>query len=176
MYFNAGLLPWYLTIKSIGLQNNFLVYILPSAVSAFYVVLLKTFFEQLPDSLEESAMLDGANYFTLFMRICLPLSKPILATIALFAAVNQWNSWMDNFFFVTNDNMQTLQLILYRFLNQAQKVVSASGSVNEEAVKNISSRSIQTSITVIVTLPILFCYPFLQRYFVKGLLMGSIKG
>ena len=175
MYFNAGLIPWYITMKFLGLQNNFLLYILPMAVSAFYLILMKTFFEQLPVSIEESAMLDGAGYFIIYRKICFPLSMPIIATIAVFASVAQWNSWSDNFFLVSSESLQTLQYILYRYLSAAQNVVSSSGHVDEQAVMNLSPRSIQTTITIVVTVPILFSYPFMQRYFVKGLLLGSVK-
>ncbi len=115
MYFNAGLIPWYLTIKSYGMINSFIVYILPVMIPAFYVVLIKTFIEQIPQSLEESAVLDGAGNMRVFISIIFPLSKPILATIAVFAAVSHWNSWMDNYFFVQEKKIQTLQLILYNY-------------------------------------------------------------
>ncbi|MCM0647606.1 carbohydrate ABC transporter permease [Clostridium swellfunianum] len=178
MYLNAGLIPWYITMKNLGLKNNFLLYILPYAVNAYYIILLKTFFEQLPASLEESAMIDGAGYFTVFWKIILPLSKPILATIVVFASVGQWNTWHDNFFLVASKNLQTLQLILYNYLNQAQSIAASAnvGNVNVSALKNLSPESIRMTITVVVTLPILLVYPFMQKYFVKGIMMGAVKG
>ncbi|WP_169090549.1 carbohydrate ABC transporter permease [Paenibacillus sp. PL91] len=179
MYFNAGLIPWYITMKAVGLQNNFLLYILPTAVAAFYIILLKTFIEQLPASLEESAMLDGASYFTIFQKIIFPLSMPIVATIAVFSAVAQWNSWTDNYFLVTADHLQTLQMILYNYLNEAQ-VLASSSNINMEDVgnslKKMTPESIKMTITMVVTLPIMLVYPFMQRYFVKGLMLGAIKG
>ncbi|SFE59179.1 putative aldouronate transport system permease protein [Paenibacillus catalpae] len=179
MYFNAGLIPWYITMKMIGLQNNFLLYVLPSAVGAFYIILLKTFIEQLPASLEESAMLDGANYFTIFRKIVFPLSMPIIATIAVFSAVSQWNSWTDNYFLVSDERLQTLQMILYNYLNEAQ-ILASSNNINLNDVgsnmKRLTPESIKMTITMIVTVPIMLVYPFLQRYFVKGLMLGAIKG
>ncbi|WP_219835700.1 carbohydrate ABC transporter permease [Paenibacillus sp. R14(2021)] len=179
MYFNAGLIPWYITMKMFGLQNNFLLYILPSAVGAFYIVLLKTFIEQLPASLEESAMLDGASYFTIFRKIIFPLSMPIIATIAVFSAVSQWNSWTDNYFLVSDERLQTLQMILYNYLNEAQ-ILASSNNINlndvGSSMKRLTPESIKMTITMIVTVPIMLVYPFLQRYFVKGLMLGAIKG
>ncbi|RAP76072.1 carbohydrate ABC transporter permease [Paenibacillus montanisoli] len=178
MYFNAGLIPWYITMKELGLKNNFLLYILPGAVVAYYVVLLKTFIEQLPQALEESAMMDGAGYFKIFTHVIFPLSMPIVATIAVFASVGQWNTWYDNYFLVSNDNLQTLQLILYNYLTDAQRIVSSSNmsDLNRGLASKISPDSIRITITMVVTLPVMLVYPFLQRFFVKGLMLGAIKG
>lgn len=179
MYLNAGLIPWYLTMKMYGLKNSFLLYIIPSAMSAFYIILIKTFIEQLPEALEESAMLDGAGYNAIFYKIILPLSKPILATIAVFAAVGQWNSWMDNFFLVTNSDLQTLQLTLYKYLIEAQSIANMSASdisSKSNARQVITPEAVRMTITIVATFPILLVYPFMQRYFVKGIMMGSIKG
>ncbi|MFD2117979.1 carbohydrate ABC transporter permease [Paenibacillus yanchengensis] len=178
MYFNAGFIPWYLTMKSLHLNNSFLLYILPYAVSAFYVMLIKTFMEQLPPSLEESANIDGAGYVTVFIRIIFPLSKPIIATITVFAAVNQWNTWIDNFFLVENPKLQTLQLILYNYLNQANNLATKSTMELTRGVNvNVMTpASIRMTITMVVTLPIILVYPFMQRYFVKGIMLGAVKG
>lgn len=178
MYFNAGLIPWYLTMKELGLRNNFLLYILPTAVGAFYVVLLKTFIEQLPQALEESAMIDGAGHITIFSKIVFPLSMPIIATIAVFSAVSQWNSWQDNFFLVSDDRLQTMQMILYKYLNEAQQIVNSSSiqALNSGILTKLSPVSIKMTITMVVTIPIMLVYPFLQRYFVKGIMLGAIKG
>ncbi len=178
MYFNAGLIPWYLTMKELGLRNNFLLYVIPGAVAAFYVVLLKTFIEQLPQALEESAMIDGAGYITIFSKIVFPLSMPIIATIAVFAAVGQWNTWQDNYFLVSEDRLQTMQMILYRYLTEAQQIVNSSNlqALNSGQAAKVSPVSIRMTITMIVTFPIMLIYPFLQRYFVKGIMLGAIKG
>jgi putative aldouronate transport system permease protein len=182
MYFSSGLVPWYLTMRKYGLYNNFFVYVVPSLISAYFIILIKTFIEQLPASLEESAMLDGAGYITIFARIVFPLSKPILATIAVFAAVGQWNSWFDNYIHVQNDELTTLQLKLYDLMRTAMSIAekantgtSAGGALShlEEAV---TPMSIRMTVTMVVTLPILLVYPFMQRYFVKGIMMGAIKG
>lgn len=178
MYFNAGLIPWYLTMKFLHLNNNFLLYILPTAISAFYVVLLKTFIEQLPQSLEEAAKLDGAGYFTIFTKVILPLSKPILATIVVFASIAQWNTWFDNYFLVSSDKLKTLQLILYNYLTEASKISTASAQelTRGTAVRTITPETVRMTITMVVTLPILLVYPFMQRYFVKGIMLGAVKG
>lgn len=178
MYLNAGLIPWYLTMRAYGLKNNFLLYILPGAVSAYYMILTKTYMESLPESLEESAMLDGAGYVTIFWKIILPLSKPIIATVAIYNAVNQWNSWSDNYFLVSDENLQTLQLILYNYLNSATNLAQASTQQLEAmgASMTMTPMSIKMCITVITTLPIMCVYPFLQKHFAKGIMIGAVKG
>jgi ABC-type glycerol-3-phosphate transport system permease component len=178
MYFNAGIIPWYLTMKTIGLKDNFLLYIIPSALSAFNIILIKAYIEQLPMSLSESAMLDGAGIVRIFAQIIFPLSKPIIATIAIFSAVSQWNSWFDNLLLVSNSHLQTLQLILYQYLNSTQSLsnMSVLDMANGTAAKAVTPQSIQVAITMITTLPILLIYPLLQRYFVKGIMIGAVKG
>lgn len=181
MYMNAGLIPWYITMKAYGLKNNFLLYIIPGAVNAFYIILIKTFIEQLPISLEESADLDGAGVFTKFFKIIIPLSKPIIATVAVYSAVGAWNSWMDNYLLVRSPKLQTIQLVLYNYLNEAQSVADSmrsglvsNGNGNMKAA--ISPESVRMAITVISIAPIMLVYPFLQRYFIKGIIVGAIKG
>lgn len=178
MYINAGLIPWYLLMDGLGFRNNFLLYIIPTAMSAYNVILIKTYLESLPSSLMESAEVEGAGLFTIYCKIILPLSKPILATIAVFSAVGQWNSWFDNMLLVTNPKLQTLQLILYNYLNSAQAVANMSqlDLARGMAAKAATPQSIQVTITIITTLPILFVYPFMQRYFVKGIMIGAVKG
>lgn len=178
MYFNAGFIPWYLTMKALGLKNNFLLYILPSVVLVYFVILIKTYIESLPQALEESAKIDGAGYITIFFKVIFPLSKPIVATIAVFSAVMQWNSWIDNFFLVENPKLMTLQLMLYNFLNQAYSISTQSSKELSLGlmVKQISPLSIKMTITMVVTLPVLLVYPFMQRYFVKGIMLGAVKG
>lgn len=178
MYFNAGFIPWYLTMKTYGLQNNFLLYIIPSAMSGFNIILIKTFIEQLPASLEESAKIDGAGYFRIYRSIIFPLSMPIIATIAVFSAVGQWNTWFDNFFLVENPKLQTLQLVLYNFLNQSSNLsnMTTDELTRGDVVRTLTPQSIRMTITMLVTLPIVLVYPMLQRYFVKGIMMGAVKG
>lgn len=178
MYINAGLIPWYMTMKAYGLQNNFLLYILPGALSAYFVILLKTYMESLPIELEESAKIDGAGMLTIFGRIVFPLSKPIVATVGVFSMVGQWNQWQDNYFLVSDAKLQTLQMVLYNYLNQANRFQSmSSNAIDASAVtSSITPTSIKMCITVLVVLPIMCVYPFLQRYFVKGIMMGAVKG
>ena len=178
MYINAGLIPWYMTMKAYGLQNNFLLYVLPGFVTAYYVILIKTYMEQLPKELEESAKMDGAGVFTIFARIIMPLSKPIIATIAVYAVVGHWNSWTDNYFLVSDSKLQTLQMVLYNYLNQANRfqTMSTSSMDAAAAASLITPTSIKMCITVVVVVPIMCVYPFLQRYFVKGIMMGAVKG
>lgn len=178
MYINAGLIPWYITMKMLHLDNNFLLYVLPTAVSGFYVILMKTYLEQLPASLEESAMIDGAGYLRIFWSVIFPLCKPILATIAVFSAVGQWNTWMDNYFLVYNEHLKTMQLTLYEYLSSANAFATMSAADitrNAKAVR-ITPEAIKMCTTMIVTFPILLVYPLLQRYFVKGIMLGAIKG
>ena len=185
MYLSGGLIPTFLVYKSYGLLNTFWVYIIPGAVSVYNMFLVKTFLENgIPESLGESASLDGAGPLTIFFRIMLPLSLPILATIALFVAVGQWNSWFDNMIYNTaNSNLDTLQYLLYKKLNEANKIAEAARSGNATMVGDMLSRqmkltpdSIRMTITMLVTLPILCVYPFLQKYFVKGIMVGAVKG
>jgi putative aldouronate transport system permease protein len=178
LYINAGLIPWYITMKMLQMDNNFLLYVLPTAVSGFYVILIKTYIEQLPSALEESAMIDGAGYLTLFWRVIFPLCMPIVATVAIFASVGQWNTWIDNYFLVHDTNLKTLQLTLYEFLSSASSFTNmdpSSITKNAQDIK-MTPESIKMSITMIVTFPILLVYPLMQRYFVKGIMLGAIKG
>ncbi len=180
MYLNAGLIPWYLTMKSYGLKNTFLLYVLPYMLSAYYIILIKTFMEQLPDSLGESAELDGAGSLTIFWRIVFPLSRPILATIAVFCSVSQWNTWQDNYFLVQSDSLQTIQLILYNYLNRARAIAQAimnNPNANMGLMDAaVSEKSVRMTIVVVSVIPIMCVYPFLQRYFTKGILLGAVKG
>lgn len=178
MYFNAGFIPWYLTMKAYGLNNTFWLYIIPSAVDAYFIILIKTFMEQMGTSLEESAKIDGAGYLKIFISIMLPLCKPIIATISVFAAVSQWNTWTDNYFLVEDFRLKTLQLLLYEYLNQANAIATMSSEDLIRSMKTIeiTPRSIKMTMTMVVTLPIIFVYPFAQRYFVKGIMLGAIKG
>lgn len=183
MYFNAGLIPWYITMYNLGLTNNFLAYILPAIVQPFNIILVKTFMESsIPASMQEAAEIDGAGILRTFWSIILPLSKPILATIAIFAAVGQWNSFQDTLVLVTNPRLYTLQFILYQYMNQANSIAAMLKN-NEGLSSAIGSLatmptplSIQMTVAVIAILPIMLVYPFFQRYFVKGVMIGAVKG
>jgi len=184
MFFNAGLIPWFLTMRLLGLQNNFLLYILPSAVIPFYLVLLKTYIEQsVPRSIEESALMDGAGYLVIFLRIILPLSMPIVATIAVFAAVGQWNAFTDTLFLVREQALMTLQMQLYKYLQQVEAVAAAIRTQGATAAAlqggrayQISPLAVRMTVSMVVVAPILVVYPVLQRYFIKGIMIGAIKG
>ncbi|MGI6653691.1 MAG: carbohydrate ABC transporter permease [Christensenellales bacterium] len=180
MYISGGLIPTYIVIKTYGLLNNFWVYILPYAVSAYYVILIKTYIEQLPPSVEESAMIDGANTLAIFFRIILPMSLPILATIAVYASVAQWNAWFDNHIYTFSErNLTTLQYTLYIYLNEAELLVrqlEESASLEVDATAIVTPKGIRMTVTMITVLPVLCVYPFLQRFFIKGIAIGAVKG
>lgn len=181
MYFSAGLIPWFVTMKSIGLYDNFFVYILPTMVIPFYVILFKTFVEQIPSSLEESVQVEGGGYGVRFFQIILPLSTPILATIAVFACAGQWNSFLDTLYLVKSQELFSLQYIMYQYLNQVNALAammrtSQATNINAAAMNLLTPTSVRMTISFVVILPILFVYPFLQRFFVKGIMIGAIKG
>ncbi|RAV12181.1 carbohydrate ABC transporter permease [Paenibacillus contaminans] len=181
MFLQAGLIPWFVTMKLLGLQNTFWLYVLPGMIAPFAVVLIKTYIESIPASLEESAVVDGAGYFTILIKIVVPVSVPIIAAVAVFNAVGQWNSWQDNFFLVNDPKLQTLQLVLKNFLDQAEMLANMLRSGNSSLstvseMKRLDPFAVKTTITVVTVLPILCVYPFLQKYFVKGIMLGAVKG
>jgi putative aldouronate transport system permease protein len=177
MFLQVGLIPWYVLMKSLGLKNSFLLYIIPGAISMFNVVLVKTFVEQIPPALEESAMMDGAGPFTVFRKIIFPLSLPILATIAIFCAVGQWNTWMDNLYLAPSPKLQTLQLLLLTYLtDQSANMMSIKSNSTSITVSEITPSSVRMAMTMIVTFPIVLVYPFFQRYFTSGIMLGAVKG
>ena len=181
MYIQGGMIPWYITMKSYGLVNNFFVYVIPGIISVFNLILTKTFIESLPPSLEESAQLDGAGFFTIYTRIILPLIKPILATVAVFTAVGQWNTWMDNYILVNSHSLTTLQLLLYNYLNQAQALATqmrggAVGGGGAAEFYSVTADSVRMTMVIVTVVPIMLVYPFVQKYFTKGILLGAVKG
>jgi putative aldouronate transport system permease protein len=176
MYISGGLIPTFMVIRLFGLNNNFWVYIIPNLVGAYYLILMRSFFQQLPFSLQESAFIDGANDLTVFFRIILPLSLPVIATIGLFAAVHQWNSWFDTRLFAfSNDNITTLQYELQKILQQANPTRPPGGTVIAESVSSVSPRSIRMAMIVVSAFPIIVVYPFVQKYFVTGMTLGAVK-
>lgn len=181
MYFNAGLIPMFMTMKTLHLTNSFWVYIIPAIVQPFNIIMVKTYVESIPRSLQEAAEIDGTGVLTVFFKVILPTSKPILATIAIWAAVGQWNSFQDTLIYITDQKLYSLQYLLYTYINQASSLASLVKSTgNAAAVANIATQqtptSIRMTISVIVVLPILFIYPMFQKYFVKGIMIGSVKG
>ncbi|MFC5701371.1 carbohydrate ABC transporter permease [Cohnella faecalis] len=179
MYVSGGLIPGYMLIKDLGMMNTFAVYVLPGLVSAFNVFIIRSFIDGLPYALQESAKIDGANDFTIYWRIILPMTKPALATIALFLAVGQWNSWFDTYLYNgSNDALTTLQFELMKVLQSTSSGNGGDihGSNMGQVMATVSPESVKMAITIFVTLPILLVYPFLQRYFVKGMTLGAVKG
>lgn len=182
MYFNAGVIPWFITMRNLGLNNNFWGYIFPVAVQPFYVILCKTFVESIPKELQDAAEIDGAGTLRVFFSIILPVIKPILATIAIFAAVAQWNSFQDTLLLVTDTKLYTLQFTLYQYLNQASSlkalVNSSSSGVNLAAAlaHAQTATSIRMTVTVVVVTPIVLVYPIFQKFFTKGIMIGAVKG
>ena len=179
MYFSAGVVPTYITYLGYGLKDNFLVYILPSAISVYNMILIKTYMESIDGALIESAVIDGATPFTCYSRIILPICTPILATVAVFSVVGQWNSWYDNFLYVNEPNLQTLQYMAQTLISQADtlaKQAMQGMNVAELAKIKVGSREVRMAISTIAVIPVMMFYPFMQRYYVKGIMLGSVKG
>jgi putative aldouronate transport system permease protein len=176
MFFSGGLIPYFLLIRDLGLFDNFLVYIIPTMFNFFHLIIFVSFFRELPTSLEEAAKIDGANDFMIFIKVIIPLSMPVIATIALFQGVYQWNDYFAGVIFVNNPDLQPIQTYLYKVVAESssnQMMTNAAGTV---ATKTVTSQSIKLATMVVTTLPIMLVYPFLQKYFVKGMLIGSVKG
>ncbi|MBR6219404.1 MAG: carbohydrate ABC transporter permease [Clostridia bacterium] len=181
MYFNAGLVPWYMNMLMMGLTDNFLAYIIPGLVAPYNIILVKTYIESIPSSLEESAVIDGASTLKVWLKIILPLSVPILATIAIFGAVGNWNSFQDSLLLMNNrPDLYTLQHRLYIYLNSSSNLgamMSQGGTISEQAAQSmLNQRVIQYTVSMVSIIPILLVYPFMQRYFVKGIMLGAVKG
>jgi putative aldouronate transport system permease protein len=172
LYFSGGMIPNYILIRDLGLKGNFLVYILPLLFNAFNVIIMMSFFRTIPNELEESAKIDGAGSLRTFFRIIVPVSTPVLATIALYNGVAQWNSWYDAMLFGGRE-LPTLQLLL---VNTIQANSNANSLAAQTGLKTVTNESLKLATMVLTTIPIVCSYPFLQRYFVKGMMIGSIKG
>ncbi|WP_059053348.1 carbohydrate ABC transporter permease [Paenibacillus senegalimassiliensis] len=179
MYFNAGLIPGYFLMKDLHLLNNFLVYVLPSMISAFNLIVIRTYIGTISESLVESARIDGAGDFKIFWRLIFPLCKPVLATIALFVAVGAWNSWFDAFLYTSSrQELSTLQYELMKLLSSSMNANSnpaVANGVGMEHMTQVTPISIRAAITIVASVPILMVYPFMQKYFVVGLNVGSVK-
>ncbi len=182
MYFSAGLIPAFIIMKNLGLTNNFWVYVLPFIVQPFNIILVKTFVESMPKELQEAAEVDGAGILTVFFRIYLPNMTPILATVAIFSAVAQWNMFQDTLIYITDQSLYTLQYLLYMFINQASSLAQAAQQAGGDlsaivgAATSQTPTSIRMTVSVLVVLPIIFIYPLFQRFFVKGIMLGAVKG
>lgn len=181
MYFNAGIIPWYINMMNLKMLNSFWVYIIPTIVSPYNIILVKTYIESIPQVLEDAAQIDGAGYMMRFSKIILPVCVPILATITVFAAVGQWNSFQDTLYLITDSKLYTLQFILYRYMKEADALAAIiKSSESSEMLANLAvtqtSTSIKMTVSMIVVLPILLVYPYFQRFFVKGIMIGAVKG
>ncbi|MBP1993409.1 carbohydrate ABC transporter permease [Paenibacillus eucommiae] len=177
MFFGGGLIPTYIIIRKLGLVDNLLVYILPGAVGIFTILIVRNTFMSMDKALEESAFMDGAGYLTILFRIYVPLSKPILATVALWSMVGHWNAWFDALIYIRSEDKMVLQSIL-------QRMVAMTSNFSEEALQFqmqnpglfVTSQTFQAAVTIVTIGPIVMVYPFFQKYFVKGIMIGSLKG
>ena len=182
MYFSGGLIPSFILVRNLGLINNFLVYLLPAMMSAYNVMVMRSFIENLPDGLIEAARIDGASEYRILFQIVFPLSLPVVATISLFVCVAQWNAWFDTMIYCSSEpKLTTLQFELQKLLTSAQSLTSSDAvdamlNAGEAGRVPVTPTSIRTAMTIIAVVPILFIYPFLQKYFVKGLTIGGVKG
>jgi putative aldouronate transport system permease protein len=176
MFFGGGLIPYFIMLRSLGLYDTFAVYVIPAMFNFFHCIIFMTFFREMPASLEESAKIDGANDFYIFIRIVLPLSMPIIATITLFNGVWHWNDYFAGVMFINNPDLQPIQTFLYRVIAGASQTRSIVGMPAGVAAQAVSTQSVQLATMVVTTAPIICIYPFLQRYFVKGVMIGAIKG
>lgn len=177
MYFGGGLIPVFLTVKALGLYNNIWALIIPGAISAYNTIIMRTSFEGIPRSLEESAMLDGANYLCVLTRIVIPLSKAVMAVIVLYYAVSHWNAWFGAMIYLRDRDKYPLQLVLREILIQGDTSAMGGGNGSSISVDQVTiAETIKYATIIVATVPILMIYPFLQKYFVKGVMIGAIKG
>ncbi|NSW90849.1 MAG: carbohydrate ABC transporter permease [Firmicutes bacterium] len=178
MFFSGGLIPTFIMIKKLGLIDNLLVYVLPAAFSPFVMLVLRNFFMSLDKAVEESAIIDGASIFTILFRIIFPLSKPVLATIILWHMVYHWNAWFDSMIYIRNERKIVLQLLLRRLMDETDLLESNMQLfvlTQPEGIQ-FSSKTVRAAVTIVVITPIVCVYPFLQKYFVKGIMLGAVKG
>lgn len=177
MFFGGGLVPFYILLKQLSLINTFWVYVIPGLYSVFNMIICSNYFRSIPGEIHDSAMLDGASEFKTFYKVYLPLSTPVLATIALWVGVGHWNSFFDSMVFTTDRNLQMLQLYLYKMIKTSEFVSSSDmGYLPAEIQQNVTSTTVRYATIVISTIPILCIYPLLQRFLTKGIMLGSLKG
>ncbi len=180
MYFGGGLIPTYILYSKMGLLNNYLVFILPGCFSMYNMIIIRTYLQSIPASLREAAKLDGANDFQIAFKIVFPLAKPVLATVALWLAVGTWSSWTTSLYYVTKKELYTLQYLLMQVLKEADKIQQL---MNEAAMRGeilnlesaLTTDSIRSAQIIITTLPIVMVYPFVQKYFISGVMLGAVK-
>jgi putative aldouronate transport system permease protein len=176
MFFSGGLIPYYLVIKALGMLNNILVLVIPAGFSTMYLIIMKNYFHTIPESLEESAKMDGANEFYILAKIIIPISKPFMVTFALFYAVERWNEWWNAMIFINETAKTPLQIFLRNLLvNMSVQLTSSAQAVIESRMSSVYIYATQMAAIVISAIPILCVYPFLQKHFVKGIMIGSLK-
>jgi putative aldouronate transport system permease protein len=182
MYFSGGLIPTYLLVRDLNLLDKFMVYVYPNMFNMFNAILFISFFTGLPAALEESAKIDGANEFTILFRIIMPISTPVIAAVGLFVAVGQWNSWFDTMLYTKSESLETLSHMFQKMISTMQyleqQLTQVSGESVEQLLKNneVSTVTLQMAAMAITSFPVIVLYPFLQKYFIKGIMVGSIKG
>lgn len=174
MYFGGGMVPYYMILKSLGLLNSFWVFIIPNLLSVYNMILVRNYIEGMPEAIFESAKIDGANDLVVFFKMVLPLAKPIIMTVALFVAIGHWNSWFDAYLYTNSQDLKTMQSILVEILNQYQ-TSEAGASAADRMTQSITPDSIRMAATMVTTIPIIMVYPFVQKYFVQGIMLGSVK-
>ncbi|MFC4598400.1 carbohydrate ABC transporter permease [Cohnella hongkongensis] len=179
MFFSGGLIPTFMLIRSLGMLNTLWVYIIPGLISVYHMIVIRTFFSALPEGLEESAKIDGCSNYGIFFRIVVPVSGPVLATIALFTAVGHWNDWFTGAIYVSKDELLPIQTLLRQIMNSniMTEMSSANAIAQEHMNRNrtVTTKSLTMATMMVATIPIILTYPFLQKYFVKGVLIGSMK-
>ncbi|HHW01101.1 MAG TPA: carbohydrate ABC transporter permease [Clostridiaceae bacterium] len=179
MYFTGGIIPYFILLNNLKLTNSYLVYIIPSLITAWYAILFVNFFQSIPEALKESAKIDGANDLVIFGKIIVPLSTPIFATIALYMGVYHWNDWYSTAFFTQNKRLRTLAYILIDLINRSDLTSILRGGTTQKdvaiAMQTFTPETIRMATMMVVVIPIVCVYPFLQKYFVKGIMVGSIK-
>ncbi|MGI6226893.1 MAG: carbohydrate ABC transporter permease [Peptococcales bacterium] len=175
MFFSGGLVPNFLLVNSLGLYDTLWALILPLLISSYHVFVMRNFIMSIPDSLEESALVDGASFLTILFRIIIPLSKPVLATIALWVAVRHWNAWFDASIYTRSNERIVLQLILRRMIIEKDNLEVADASI-QSGGDGVITKTMEAATVMVSVGPIILCYPFLQKYFVKGVMIGSVKG
>jgi putative aldouronate transport system permease protein len=180
LYFSGGLIPYFLLVRELGMMNSFWVYVVPSMISVWNMIIFRTFFMGLPAGLEESAKIDGATHLGIFFRIILPISGPVIATLSLFTAVGHWNEWFSATIFISDSKLLPIQTVLQQILKSnivSEQLMQVSGAAQEQMAKKIgvTAKSLTMATMVIATIPIILVYPFVQKYFVKGVLVGSLK-
>jgi putative aldouronate transport system permease protein len=176
MFFGGTLIPYYLTVKHLGLVNSLFVLVIPAGVNTFYLIIVKNYFQRVPASLEESAKIDGATDITILVRIIIPVSAAVMATFTLFYAVERWNDWWLAMMFISKPSLKPLQIVLREIINNVQNIKSTMGKVIAMQRKPINIQSLRMAIVVLTTIPILVVYPYMQKYFATGIMIGSIKG